>query len=406
MYKYLPIQRIRVSSAERARLAAVVFVVLFTQLLVYPGVDRLVATLGGSPTIDAGTAFLSVQLLAFVLFSAVWGAVSDRFGRRIPFIIIGSLGGTVAYLALIGVVLFGLGDFRTALVLRFFEGSFTIGAFSLAITMLMDLDGGHGRNMGAAGIAIGAGAALGAPIGGQLYTFGPLAPLFVSAILLSAVPVVIWTLPDRTPRRGRSLRDAIESFRGMPELAVPFAFGFADRFAAGFFGLVGTFYFRDTFGLDPSEIGLMLACFFVPFALLQHPFGTFSDRIGRILPIAAGSAGFGIAILGVGLAPTVLSAALGMVLVGILGALVAPATMALVTDLVGPTERGAAMGGFNIFGSLGFLGGIMVGGWLTVRYNYFLAFVVAGGLEIVIAAVTLPVLLRIAPKRTAVLGSQ
>jgi MFS family permease len=187
----------------------------------------------------------------------------------------------------------------------------------------------------------------------------------------------------------------------MPELAVPFAFGFADRFAAGFLGLVGTFYFGDTFGLDPSGIGVVLACFFVPFALLQHPFGTLSDRIGRVLPIVAGSAGFGIAILGVGLAPTVLSAAVGMVLVGVLGALVAPATMALVTDLVGPTERGAAMGGFNIFGSLGFLGGIMVGGALTVRYGYLVAFVVAGGLEIAIAAVALPVLLRIDTERTA-----
>ena len=70
-----------VSSSERVRLSVVVFVVLFTQLLVYPGVDRLVEALGGMPTIDAGTAFLAVQLLAFVLFSAVWGVLSDRLGR-------------------------------------------------------------------------------------------------------------------------------------------------------------------------------------------------------------------------------------------------------------------------------------------------------------------------------------
>nr|WP_220132477.1 MFS transporter [Natronomonas sp. LN261] len=380
-------------------MSAVVFVVLFTQLLVYPGVDRLVASLGGTPTIDAGTAFLAVQLLAFVLFSAVWGAISDRAGRRIPFVVVGALGGTVAYLALAALVLSGGGDFGIALVLRFFEGAFTIGAFSLAITMLMDLDGGHGKNMGAAGIAIGGGAALGAPVGGQLYTFGPLAPILTSAALLSAVAVVLSTVPDRATGQRRSLGDALGSFRGTPELLVPFAFGFADRFAAGFFGLVGTFYFRDAFGLAPSGIGLLLACFFVPFALLQYPFGTLSDRIGRVIPIAAGSAGFGTAILAVSLASTVPAAALGMVLVGILGALVAPATMALVTDLVAPHERGAAMGGFNIFGSLGFLGGILVGGWLATRYGYFGAFAVAGGLEITIAILTLPVLFRISPIR-------
>lgn len=393
------------SHTERLRLASVVFVVLFTQLLVYPGVDRIVAALGGQPTIDAGTAFLAVQLLAFVLFSAVWGALSDRTGRRTPFVIAGALGGSFAYFALALALVAGIGDFRTALALRFVEGAFTIGAFSLAITMLMDLDGGHGRNMGAAGIAIGTGAALGAPIGGLLYTFGPLAPILVSGVLLSAVAALTLTLPDRTSARARSVRAALESFRRTPGLAVPFAFGFADRFAAGFFGLIGTFYFRDAFGLGPSEIGLLLACFFVPFAVLQYPFGMLSDRIGRIVPIVAGSVGFGLSILAVGFAPTVGTAAFAMIVVGVLGALVAPATMALVTDLVDSSERGAAMGGFNIFGSLGFLGGILVGGAIASRYDYLVAFVVAGGLEIAIAIVALPVLLRIAPTRTATFGA-
>ncbi len=392
------------SRAERVRLSAVVFVVLFTQLLVYPGVDRLVASLGGSPTIDAGTAFLAVQLLAFVLFSAVWGVASDRVGRRVPFIVAGAVGGTLAYLALAAAVVSGAGEFRVALALRFLEGAFTIGAFSLSITMLMDLEGGHGTNMGAAGIAIGGGAALGAPVGGQLYAFGPLAPILASAALLSLVAVVVLTVPDRAPGRGRSLGDALDSFRTTPELLVPFAFGFADRFAAGFLGLTGTFYFRDAFGLDPSAIGLLLACFFVPFALLQYPLGALSDRIGRVAPIVAGSVGFGVAIIGVSAAPSVPAAAVAMASVGVLGALIAPATMALVTDLVAPTERGAAMGGFNIFGSLGFLGGIVGGGWLATRYDYGTAFIAVGGLEIAIALVTLPVLFRIAPGRTVPLG--
>ncbi|WP_299236634.1 MFS transporter [Natronomonas sp.] len=386
--------------AERIGLSAVVFVVLFTQLLAYPGVDRLVAALGASPTVDAATAFLAVQLLAFVLCSTVWGALSDRFGRRLPFVRAGALGGTAAYLALAALVVSGAGGFGAALALRFLEGAFTIGAFSLSITMLMDLEGGRGRNMGAAGIAIGSGAALGAPIGGQLYEIGPLAPLFASAALLGGVFVLTRSLPDRAPRSGGSLADSIARLRGAPELAVPFAFGFADRFVAGFFGLVGTFYFRDAFGLDPGAIGLLLACFFVPFALLQYPFGGLSDRIGRVVPVAAGSAGFGAAVLGVGAAPTVPTAAAGMATVGVLGALVAPATMALVTDIADPADRGAAMGGFNVFGSLGFLGGIVGGGWLATDYGYPVAFAVTGGLELLVAAVTLPALVRIAPGRS------
>lgn len=392
------------SHSERVRLAGVVFVVLFTQLLVYPGVDELVTAVGGGGSIDASTAFLAVQLVAFVLFSAVWGALSDWTGRRIPFIVAGALGGAVAYLALLVVVVTQIGDFRTALALRFLEGSFTIGAFSLSITMLMDLEGGHGRNMGAAGIAIGAGAALGAPVGGQLYGFGPLAPIAVSAALLFVVAGVMVTVPDRAPTVRGGLGRVFDGIRTTPELLIPYAFGFADRFTAGFFGLVGTLYFRQAFGLTPAMTGLVLACFFAPFALLQYPLGVLSDRVGRVVPIVAGSVGYGVAIVAVGVAPTVELAAAGMVLVGVLGALVAPATMALVTDMAGG-ERGAAMGGFNIFGSLGFLGGILGGGTIASTYGFFAAFAVAGALEMGIVILALPVLLRVVPDPTATFGT-
>ena len=391
-------------NTERVRLAAVVFVVLFTQLLVYPGIEELVAALGADPTIDASTAFLAVQLAAFVLFSTAWGVVSDRTGRRVPFIVTGAVGGAATYLALVAAVATDAAGFRAALALRFLEGAFTIGAFSLAISMLMDLEGGHGQNMGAAGIAIGAGAALGAPVGGQLYAVGPLAPLAASAGLLVAVAALVATVPDRALSRDGGLRAVLSGLRRTPALLIPYAFGFADRFTAGFFGLVGTLYFGRTFDLDPAATGLVLACFFVPFALLQYPLGALSDRIGRVAPIVVGSVGYGLAIVGVGLAPTVPTAAAGMVVVGVLGALVAPATMALVTDLAAAGERGAAMGGFNVFGSLGFLGGILVGSGIADAYGFLAAFLVAGGLEAGVVLVALPTLVRTVPDPTATFG--
>ncbi len=392
------------SRTERLRLATVVFVVLFTQLLVYPGVSELVDAVGGSPSIDAGAAFLGVQLAAFVLFAAPWGIVSDRLNRRVPLIVAGAIGGTIAYLLLVGVVVTGVGSFRTALALRFLEGTMTIGAFSLAMTMLMDLDGGHGRNMGAAGIAIGAGAALGAPIGGVLYSYGALTPLVASAALLLVAAAVVLTVPDRAPSDRDRVHDVLESLGRTPELLIPYAFGFADRFTAGFFGLVGTLYFQAAFQLTPVETGFVLAFFFVPFALLQYPFGILSDRIGRVVPIVAGSIGYGIGILAVGAAPTVRTVTIGMGGVGVLGALVAPATMALVTDMAADGDRGAAMGGFNIFGSLGFLGGIVIGGWIAARYGFFAAFVAAAGIEILVVLAALPVLLRVVPDPTATFG--
>jgi len=86
-----------------------------------------------------------------------------------------------------------------------------------------------------------------------------------------------------------------------------------------------------------------------------------------------------------------------MVLVGVCGALMAPATMALVTDLVEPSPRpGAAMGLFNVFGSLGFLAGFLIGGSATDLFGYTPAFLAVGGLELAIALALFPAVRSIA----------
>jgi MFS family permease len=383
---------------ERASLAGVVFAVLFAQVLLYPGAADLVAAFRADDPETASRWFLAAEFGAFVAFAGVWGAISDRAGRRVPFIAAGAIGGGLGY-AVLAVLDVGLAG---ALVLRAAQGAATIGAFSLAMTMLMDLSEDHGKDMGAAGIAIGLGTALGAPVGGQLTEVAVRAPLVVGSVVLASVGVFALRVPDRAPAgHGETLRAGVRVLSKRPALGVPFAFGFIDRFTAGFFALVGTLYFRQEFGLGAGETGLTLALFFAPFALLQYPFGKLSDRVGRTLPIAAGSATYGLAVVGVGLAPSLLVAQGGMVVVGVLGALMAPATMALVTDVAGDDERGVSMAGFNAAGSLGFLTGIVGGGWVAEQWGFADAFLLAGGAELALAALAVPALVRLAPARVA-----
>ena len=391
------------SRRDRIVLAAVVFAVLFSQLLLYPGVATLVETLGADAAesafaatdISASMWFLVAEFAAYVAFVGVWGVASDVTGRRTPFIVAGALAGSVGYAALALSPVVGSIPFEGGLLLRLFQGAMTIGAFSLTITMLMDLEGGHGKNMGAAGIAIGLGAALGAPVGGQLTEIHPLTPLVAAAGLLVCVGLLVTVVEDRAPTSRRTASAVIASVRERPSVTIPYAFGFVDRLTAGFFALVGTLYFQETFGLGPAETGLMLACFFAPFALLQYPMGVLSDRIGRTIPIVIGSMFYGAGILAVGASPTVAVAAGAMIAVGVLGALVAPATMALVTDIADEGDRGVAMAGFNLAGSLGFLGGFLVGGTVADAHGFWTAFLVVGGLEIAIALVAIPAFLRL-----------
>ena len=374
-------------TSDRIRLGAVIFAVLLAQVSLYPSVPDLVVRLGAGDRLDGGMWFLVAEFAAFVVCAGIWGHLSDRLGRRAPLVALGAAGGAVGYGLLALAPALDL-SFAAVLGLRVLQGGATIGAFSLAMTMLMDHRGGHGRNMGTAGIAIGLGTALGAPIGGQLAEISLLAPLVLATVLMLGVAALAATLPDRAPSSGRpDAAEVLARLRARPGLAVPYAFGFIDRLTAGFFALVGTLYFQSRFGLDAGATGLLLACFFVPFALLQYPMGLLSDRIGRFLPVVVGSICYGATIIGVGLVPTVALAAVAMVAVGVCGALVSPATMALVTDIAPEADRGIAMGGFNVFGSLGFLTGFVFGARMADAFGFTTAFLATGLLEVGIALV-------------------
>ncbi|MFC6787651.1 MFS transporter [Halobaculum halobium] len=403
---------------DRAALALVVYAVLLAQTLVYPGVDLLTAEFGGGG-VAGPTLFLAVEFAAFALFAGPWGTLSDRLGERRRLVALAAGGGAAGYLALAAVAGGGR-PFLLALLLRALQGAMTVGALSLAISALADRSGGNGRNMGVAGIAIGLGTATGAPLGGQLFEVGATVPLYAAAGLLGVAAVGSLVIPDHPPEPASTTTDAggdaqrtgghsglaalLAGVRDRRELAVPYAFAFADRLVAGFFALVGTLYFRQAFGLGPGATGLLLAAFFAPFALLQYPFGLLSDRIGRVVPIAAGSAVFGLVVIAVGFAPSVPAVAATMVAVGVLGALMAPATLALVVDLAAEDGRGAAVAGFNAAGSLGFLAGSLVGGAVAAEFGFRAAFVVAGGSEFLLAVAALPALLRLGRRagRTAV----
>lgn len=380
--------------SDRVRLASIVWAVLISQVLLYPGLEDLIAALGVTTSLQAGMWFLVAEFVAFVIFAGIWGAISDATGRRVPWIIIGALGGAGSYVTLVFLAPYQV-SFTAILAIRVLGGAFTIGAFSLAMTMLMDLTGGNGENMGAAGIAIGLGAALGSVIGGQLSDIDPLAPLYGGAVLLITVGALATTVTDRAPTSHLRINEIISRARKQTDLTVAYAFGFIDRLTAGFFSLVGVWYFRDVFGVDAATAGMTLALFFFPFALLQYPFGGVSDRIGRFVPIVVGSTAYGICIIAIGLAPQYWIAAALMVLIGITGAFMAPATMALVTDIVEAEERGVGMGGFNIFGSLGFLTGFLVGGLVVSAANYTTAFLVVGALELTIVVLAFPAIKRL-----------
>lgn len=111
--------------------------------------------------------------------------------------------------------------------------------------------------------------------------------------------------------------------------------------------------------LDPARISMYLA-----------------DRIGRKIPLIVGGIFYGAFIALVGFIE-IAALLILMILVGISAAILYPPTFALVGDLA-KEKRGFAIGGANLFGSLGFAMGPIFSTSLLGFFGYGETFFIIG----------------------------
>jgi MFS family permease len=349
--------------------------------------------------------FMSINMLGAVLTAPIAGALADRFGNRRA-IIVGAL-------FVDGLCFYGLAldlPFGAFLGIRFVEGCAHITALSLLLSIAADLGRtlGRGRIMGMVGAGITLGVAIGAPLGGALGRDDPLLPVRVGAVLVTGLAVAAaLALPDveghvHRPRLGEILRLT----RTNQALWAPLAYAFTDRFTVGFFTTTFTLFMGRVHHLPPERIGMLLGLFLGPFFLLSYPFGRLSERVSRVWMMGGGSLLYGIGLLTLGLW-RVDTLPFLMVALGVLSAVMFVPSLILVMDLAPGTARATALGGFNAAGSLGFICGPLVGGWVSERVaaqstwlqGYTAAFAVAGVSEILCVVATLPLLRRLVRER-------
>ena len=373
-------------------LGILTFLLMLSISMVYPVLRPFVVDRFDT-TITQASLFVSVNLLAYVIFAVVWGALSDKAGKRRPFIIAGLLGNSVMMFLITRVDSFSL-----LLGFRFIEGAFSIMAFSLIMTSALDRARSVriGEGIGIVAMSFALGNAFGSPIGGRLGSIDPVYPFYAgSLILLIAGIIAYFSLRDvEAMSRAASVRSAIRLLYNEKRLIVPYAFSFVDRFTVGFFVSVFPLYLGTVHGADPATIGMLMFAFLLPFALLQYPGGRISERTGRAGPIIAGSIVYGLCIIGIGYLDI---SALWYVMIigGIFGAFMFSPSAALTGDIAPGDKRGVAMGGFNFFGSLGFVVGPFAGGLIADTYGFGASFAFAGLSEIVIALLFIPALVRI-----------
>jgi MFS family permease len=361
---------------------ALLFGAMLNLTLIVAGLKELILDeLGG--TVTDASLFFSIEMVAYVLGAPLAGLLSDATGRRRPFVIVGFAGSALLYAAYTQVDSVGL-----LLGLRFVQGAFSVMAWSLVMTSILDraVAGARGRAMGVMGASLILGVAAGAPIGGVIsHTWGPRAPLAAAAALFVVLAVAAFGLSDAPKVVQRPApAELLRALRSKPQLFFPYAFYFVDRFTIGLFIVLFPLFLADLGDANPAVRGRLLLAFLLPFALLQMPAGRLCDRIGARLPLVAGSLLYGVAMAAV--AWTGLGSLwLLMITLGVLAAVMFPPTMILTAEIAGPETYGLAMAGFNVAGSIGFAIGPLVGAWAHSRGGFHLAFGLAGALELAIA---------------------
>ena len=220
---------------------------------------------------------LTLYALALLLFSPLWGWVSDRVGRR-P-VVLASLLGTVCAFAVL-VFADSIEEFYLARILGgFFAG--TIGTAQAVVTDVTRPED-RARGMAVIGAAFGAGMIVGPMLGGVLSAFGERTPFYVVALLAAANWLLaFWRLPESRPV-GLGRPGGFEFWRALVPAPVRLVGAVHDRrvgfFLYLFFHLftafavlesLTTLYVASRFGATMLDVGFLFAWIGVVLVLTQ-----------------------------------------------------------------------------------------------------------------------------------------
>jgi len=336
-------------------------------------------------------------MLAATLLSVPLGLMSDQLGRR--------------RLILAGMAISGL----TSLLLLIARSPLHVGAiylfsgvglacFSPAMMSYIGdvspvpfLGRAYGWYTSALYLGMAAGPGLGGALaGGGFGTAFLLSAIVIAAGLLLGGPRMPAPPPVIRPPSVHLLADFREITRNRAVLAC-WSTTFFSTYAWGSLFAFFPLYARDA-GISIAHTGLIFTCQAAANALFRIPFGHLSDRSGKRIPfILAGNLLFGLSIMAVGQADTLVPLYALFVAAG--GGMAATFTAigALLSESVPTRIRGLAMGGYNtcIYG--GFTVSAATLGAVISRTGFPAGFAIAGGL---CAAATL-VLSFLFPRRTS-----
>ncbi len=343
-----------------------VTILFFTMVVVMLGFGMIIPILPfyieyfGASGSELGALMATYSIMQLV-FSPIWGSLSDRFGRK-PILMIGVLGNALALVAM------GFAsDLWTLFVARGLAGILSSATLPTAMAYISDSTSSEQRSggMGIIGAAQGVGMVLGPGLGGWLAERSLQLPFLVagglSCLTLVFIAVVFpESLPKSARIHGQKVRgiDLSELWRALwGPIGFLFFLAFLLNFAlANFEGVFGL-YAEHRFGYGPREVGSVLMVIGLVSAVVQGILtGPATRRWGDVLVLRAALLGSAIGFALMLGAFDMLTVVLTVMFFVVSNAMLRPGVSSLISKrAVG--GQGAVMGLNNAFMSLGRIAG-------------------------------------------------
>jgi multidrug resistance protein len=370
----------------------VVTMTIFADMLLY----GLIVPILPSYAADMGVSELAIGVLfgsyslALLVTTPFFGTLTDRVGRRGPMI-----GGAVGLVA--ATLMFAVAASYPALVgARLLQGVAAAATWIAGLALVADLfpAQGRGRAMGIALSGMTVGVLVGPPLGGLLYEWGGYAAPFVVAAAVALVDGAAIALLLVDPPRAASGRESLARLLG--DRAILVASG-AAVVAASTWGLLEPtlpLHLESAFGVSPTGVGVVFGLATLAYGIATPLVGALSDRWGRRPTMIVGVLGLAGAMPLVGVAPTLVLAVAGMLVVSVAyGCALIPTLpdLAEAVDRRGGGAYGAAYALYNAAYAVGMMAGPVLGGALAEWFGFPVAMAVTG----LAVLAYLPVLLRV-----------
>lgn len=353
----------------------VIFLVVFFDLVAFGIVIPILPFYAKNFGADAYTWswVMAIFSIAQFLFAPLWGALSDRIGRR-PVLL------ATIFLSALSTCVIALGNsVQWIFIGRLLAGIFAAN-ISTATAYIADStdEANRAKGMGIIGAGFGLGFIFGPAIGALLSPWSLTAPLWIAAILGFANFVLAWfILPEplknleaRRKNRRRFSFDVLRKAFADQAISAPIVLFFLSTLAFTQLEVSFGFYVAEKFDYTAREAGYLLTLMgLVMVAIQGRAIGPLAKRFTEARLAPFGMLCMCIALIGAAYSATVLCFAIFLGLIALGHALVHPSLSSLVSRAAPKEITGGIMGIFQSSSALGRIIGPPLAGYLYVNYG-------------------------------------